>query len=168
MQLYLPFSSVSRQLPHTNTCMQVGFVPNHNPMNIAEPLGLYLSLWKSLSPSLNVPFPGTAESYTHLQSNISSDQLGRFHIYASLHPEKTAGKSFNIADVDEGLSWEMTWPGIAAYFGLKGVGPVAKGGLSGEAWVKTQKAKWDSWTKEKGLRQKVLDNTCWGFMTIVA
>jgi hypothetical protein len=148
--------------------MQVGFVPNHNPMNIAEPLGLYLSLWKSLSPSLDVPFPGTEESYTHLQSNISSDQLGRFHIYASLHPEKTAGKSFNIADVDEGLSWEMTWPGIAAYFGLKGVGPVAKGGLSGEEWVKAQKGKWDSWTKEKGLRQKVLDNTCWSFMTIVA
>lgn len=147
--------------------MQVGFVPNHNPMNIAEPIGLYLSLWKSLSPSLEVPFPGTAESYTHLQSNISADQLGRFHIYTSLHPDKTAGKSFNIADVDEGFSWEMIWPGIAAYFGLKGVGPVAKGELSGEEWVKAQKPIWESWTKEKGLRPKVLDNTCWEFMTIV-
>jgi hypothetical protein len=73
-------------------------------MNIAESLALYLSLWKPLSFSLDVPFPGTSESYTHLQSNISSDQLGRFHIYASLHPELTAGKAFNIADVDEGLS----------------------------------------------------------------
>jgi hypothetical protein len=50
-------------------------------MNIAEPLALYLSLWKSLHPSDSVPFPGTAESYEHLQSNISSDQLGKFHIY---------------------------------------------------------------------------------------
>ena len=29
----------------------VGFVPNHNPMNIAEPLALYASLWSCLSPS---------------------------------------------------------------------------------------------------------------------
>jgi hypothetical protein len=76
-------------------------------MNIAEPLALYLSLWKSLSPSIEAPFPGTSQSYTHLKSNISSDQLGRFHIYASLHPELTAGKAFNIADVDGGLGWEI-------------------------------------------------------------
>jgi hypothetical protein len=45
-------------------------------------------------------------------------------IYASLHPELTAGKSFNIADVDYSVSWSMVWPGITAYFGLKGVGPL--------------------------------------------
>jgi hypothetical protein len=133
-------------------------------MNIAEPLPLYLSLWKSLSPSLSVPFPGTSKSYTHLQSNISSDQLGRFHIYASLHPELTAGKAFNIADVDEGLSWEVVWPGIARYFGLEGVGSE---GLRGEEWVRAKKDKWDAWTSENGLREKVLDNTCWDFMTTV-
>lgn len=133
-------------------------------MNIAEPLALYLSLWKFLSPSLEVPFPGTSESYTHLQSNISSDQLGRFHIYASLHPELTAGRAFNIAHEDEGLSWEMVGPGIAKYFGLKGIGPE---GLRGEEWVRAQKDRWDSWTSENGLRAKVLDNTCWDFMTTV-
>jgi hypothetical protein len=82
-------------------------------------LALYLSLWKFLSSPLEAPFPGISESYNHLQSNISSDQLGRFHIYASLHPELTAGKAFNIANVDEGLSWEMVWPRIAEYFSLK-------------------------------------------------
>ncbi|KAF8855381.1 hypothetical protein BDZ45DRAFT_793509 [Acephala macrosclerotiorum] len=146
----------------------VGFVPNHNPMKIAEPLALYLSLWKSLSPNLPVLFPGTAESHTHQQSNISSDQLGRFHVYVSLHPELTAGKAFNIVDEDRGISWEMVWPGIVKYFGLLGVGPLNEGGkLGGEGWVKSQKDRWDPWTKENGLRPKVLNNTCWEFMTIV-
>jgi hypothetical protein len=135
-------------------------------MNIAEPLALYLSLWKSLRPSNPVPFPGTAESYEHLQSNISSDQLGKFHIYVSLHAELTASEAFNIADTDNGLSWKMVWPDIAAYFGLAGVGPVSEG-LSGEKWVMAQRETWGKWIKENGLREKVLDNTCWGFMTIV-
>ncbi|TVY82657.1 Short chain dehydrogenase sirQ [Lachnellula suecica] len=147
----------------------VGFVPNHNPMNIAEPLALYLSLWKSLRPHDPVPFPGTAESYTHGQSNISSDQLGRFHIYVSLHPEKTAGEAFNIADEDGPVSWEMVWSDIAAFFGLNGVGPIEQTvGLSGEKWVMAQKEMWGKWTEDNGLRSKVLDNTCWDFMTIVA
>lgn len=138
-------------------------------MNIAEPLALYLSLWKSLRPSDPVPFPGTAESYTHWQSNVSSDQLGRFHIYVSLHAEKTAGEAFNIADVDTPVSWEMVWPGIAADFGLKGAGPMLESeGLSGEKWVRAQSGIWGEWTRENGLRERVLDNTCWGFMSIVA
>jgi hypothetical protein len=146
----------------------VGFVPNHNAMNIAEPLALYLSLWKSISQSNEVPFPGTQESYTHFHSDCSQDQLARFSIYASLKPEKTQGKALNIADVDYPVSWEMVWPDIAAYFGLNGVRPLPSGQKeTGEAWVKSHKDRWESWTKENGLRERVLDNTCWGFMTIV-
>lgn len=136
-------------------------------MNLAQPLGLYLSLWKSLSSSDEVPFPGTEEAWTHLHSDISSSQLARFHIYVSLNSEKTAGKAFNIADVDAGTTWQDTWHGIAAYFGLKGVGPTAKGELSGQQWVESQKDKWDAWTKEKGLRPEVLEKTPWDFMAIV-
>ncbi|KAL6907298.1 hypothetical protein GGI43DRAFT_431350 [Trichoderma evansii] len=145
----------------------IGFVPNHNSMNLAQPLGLYLSLWKSLSPSIEAPFPGTEKAWTHLHTDISSTQLAQFHIYVSLHPEKTAGKAFNIADVDAGTTWQDTWPRIAAYFGLKGVGPAAKGELSGQQWVESQKEKWDTWEKEKGLKPKVLENTVWDFMTTV-
>ncbi|KAG0645390.1 Short chain dehydrogenase sirQ [Hyphodiscus hymeniophilus] len=146
----------------------VGFVPNHNAMNIAEPLGLYLSLWKDFGGSNEVPFPGTKESWEHLQSNGSQDLVARFTIYTSLNPKLTAGKSFNIADQDEGVSWSMVWEGIAAYFGLKGVGPLESGQANtGESWVNSQRDHWDAWTKEKGLRAKVLDNTCWYFMTVV-
>jgi hypothetical protein len=147
--------------------MQIGYVPQNNAMNLSKPLGLYLALWKSLSPSHEVPFPGTEKGWTRLHTDISSSQLARFHIYVSLHPEKTAGNAFNIADVDEGTTWKDTWPGIAAYFGLKGVGPAAEGQLSGYPWVESQKEKWDAWTKENGLRPKVLEQAPWDFMTIV-
>ena len=119
-------------------------------------------------PSTKIPFPGTAESYTHLQSNVSFDQLGRFHIYASFHPELTVGKAFNIADVDNGLSFEMVWPGIEAYFGLEGVGPVEGEEVSCEKWVLGKKGEWDEWTRKNWLREKVLQKTCWDFMTVVA
>lgn len=62
----------------------------------------------------------------------------------SLHPELTAGKAFNIADEDRGISWEMVWPGIAEYFGLEGVGPLEEG-LTGEGWVRSQKENWGLW-----------------------
>lgn len=143
-------------------------------MNIAEPFALYLSLWRSINgPNTPVHFPGTKESYTHLHSNVSSKQLGRFHVYVSLHPELTAGKAFNIADQDLGNSWEMIWGGIASYFGLVGIGPLeesgkGKGQLSGEAWVSSHRDKWEAWEVENGLRPKVLEKTCWGFMSIVA
>jgi hypothetical protein len=147
----------------------VGFVPNHNAMNIAEPIALYLSLWKAQSSTLEVPFPGTYESYTHFHSDCSQDQVARFTIYASLHPEVTAGESFNIADVDEPITWEMIWPGICEYFGLKAIVPEqGKEELVGEAWARTKASKWESWTTENKLKPKVLENTCWDFMTVVA
>ncbi|RDW77831.1 hypothetical protein BP6252_05884 [Coleophoma cylindrospora] len=146
----------------------VGFVPNHNPMNIAEPIGLYLSLWKSLESSPEVPFPGNESAYTHFHSDCSQDLVAKLHIFASLHPDKSAGKSFNIADVDYPVSWEMVWPGICQYFDLKGVGPLPEGqGFAGEPWARSHSDKWDIWTKDNDLRPQVLNKTCWDFMTIV-
>ena len=146
----------------------VGFVPNHNAMNIAEPLALYLSLWKSIAGKSEIPFPGSEDSYMHFHSNCSQDQVARFSIFVSLREEKTAGKCYNIADVDHPVSWEMVWPGLAAYFGLVGVGPTAEGELSGEAWVRSHEDEWKTWETRYGLREGVVEKTCWGFMTIVA
>jgi hypothetical protein len=52
-----------------------------------------------------------------------------------LQPEKTAGKAFNVADVDYPVNWEMIWAGVASYCGLPSEGLV-KGGerLSGGNW----------------------------------
>jgi len=111
----------------------VGFVPNHNAMNIAEPIALYCSLWESLGGSNKIPFPGTQPTYTTLHSDCSQDVVARMHIWASLNLDVTAGESFNVADADMSCSWESVWPGIAAYFGLEGVGPPEAGQLAGEA-----------------------------------
>lgn len=148
----------------------VGFVPNHNAMNIAEPLALYLSLWKSFNGAAKeVPFPGSNESFVHLHSDCSQDQLARFSIFVSMNGEKTAGKAYNIASVDYPVSWKMVWPGISAWFGLKGSGPLdQEAGLSGEAWVRSLEGKWEEWETTNGLRRGVLEKTCWDFLTMVA
>jgi hypothetical protein len=143
----------------------VGFVPNHNAMNIAEPIALYCSLWRSLEVSDKIPFPGTMATYTSLHSDCSQDVVARMHIFASLHPGLSGGESFNIADSDMSSSWESVWPGIAIYFGLEGVGPPLAGQLAGEPWVKSKSAEWERWMHEEHLKDKVLNNTCWGFMT---
>jgi hypothetical protein len=137
-------------------------------MNIAEPIALYCSLWKSLGGSDKIPFPGTKATYISLHSDCSQDVVARMHIWASLNPDVTAGESFNVADSDTSCSWESVWPGIAAYFGLEGVGPPEAGQLAGEAWVKSKSAEWEAWMRGKQPKDEVLDNTCWGFMTTLA
>jgi hypothetical protein len=139
-------------------------------MNIAEPLALYLSFWKFINGTAKeVPFPGSKESYVHLHSDCSQDQLAKFSIFVSMNDKKTAGKAYNIASVDYPVSWEMIWPGITAWFGLKGAGPLDQGaGLSGEAWVGSLEGKWEEWETHNGLRRGVLKKTCWEFLTMVA
>ncbi len=66
------------------------------------------------------------------------------------------------------MNFEMVWPGIAAYFGLEGVGPVEGDGVSCEKWVLVKKGEWDEWTRKNALREKILEKTCWDFMTVVA
>lgn len=134
-------------------------------MNLAQPMALYLSLWKSLNPHKPAPFPGTQTSYKQLHTNCFQDQLAKFHFYVSLHPEKTAGGSFNIADSDVGNTWESIWPGICAYFGLGATGPTE---ISGERWVQMHEEKWVGWEKENGLKANILRETAWGFLTTVA
>jgi hypothetical protein len=137
-------------------------------MNIAQPMALYISLWKFLNPRTPVPFPGTKLSYTHLHSDCSQDQAAKMHIYASLHPKHTAERSFNIADMDEPNSWEMVWPGICQYFGLEAAGPPESGSLAGEAWVISRQAHWDNWATSQNIKKDVLGETAWNFLTTVA
>jgi hypothetical protein len=114
-------------------------------MTIAHPIGLYLAMWKSFRSTTAVPFPGTKTSYTTLHTDSAQDLLGNFTVFVSMQGDKTAGQSFNIADND-GVTWESTWPGICAYFGLEGTGPVDDPNLSqGEKWIMKQKPNWSSW-----------------------
>lgn len=136
-------------------------------MTIAHPIGLYLSLWKSFRDTDIVPFPGTKTSYKTWHTDSAQDLLGDFTVYLSMHPGKTAGRSFNIADND-GVTWESTWPGICDYFGLKGAGPVEDPGLlQGEKWVKEQKPRWARWEKDNKLKEGTIEQSPWEFFTII-
>lgn len=137
-------------------------------MNIAQPLAIYLSLWRSFNLDKPAPFPGTPTSYKFLQTNGFQDQVAKMHIFVSLHPEKTAEGSYNIADEDFGQSWEMIWGDICEYFGVRAVGPAEDGSLTGEAWVMSQQDRWENWEKEKGLKLGIVRETAWAFMTTVA
>ena len=101
----------------------VGFVPQNNAMNIAQALGLFLAMYKSVEGSgSEVPFVGNEAAYKELHTDTSQDILARFHIFASPHADAVAGQAFNVADGDV-VTWEEIWPGVCSWFGLKGVGP---------------------------------------------
>jgi len=142
----------------------IGFVPHNNAMNLAQALGLFLSLYVSIEGSgAEVSFPGSEEAYKALHTDTSQDILARFHIYASLHQDAVSTRAFNIADGNEPISWKKIWPEICAYFSLKGVGPDSSK-TSGAKWVLDRRDKWREWEDEKGLRKGMLEATSWEFL----
>lgn len=106
----------------------VGFSPNGSTYSLALHWAQYLSLYAynhsgSTDKQIEVPFPGTEAGYRSLYTPVSGKILGRIAIHAALHPESCGGKIINMIDNDEPVSACDLWPGIAAWFGLKGVGP---------------------------------------------
>ena len=144
----------------------VGFVPQNNAMNIAQALGLFLAMYKSIEGSgAEVPFPGNEAAYKELHTDTSQDILARFHIFASFHADAVAGRAFNIADGDV-VTWEQIWPGVCSWFGLKGVGP-DQSRSTGTQWVQEHKGQWNAWVKEHGLKEGALEATSWDFMAVI-
>ena len=146
----------------------VGFTPNSNGMGFAQALGIFLSMYASVEgQSAKIEFPGTEASWKALHSDTSQDVLARFHIYASLAPEKVSEKAINVAD--EVTSWENVWPDICSYFGLKGVGP-GQGPANkvlGVQWMMEHKAEWGQWVDQNGLKKSSIETSSWELMAIV-
>ncbi|KAL2867425.1 uncharacterized protein BJX67DRAFT_372039 [Aspergillus lucknowensis] len=105
----------------------VGFTPNGSAFSLALHWAQYLSLYaynhKDAKWEVEVPFPGSEAGYQSLYTPVSGRILGRIAIYAALNPEKCGGKVINMLDRDEPIRASDLWPSIAAWFGLKGVGP---------------------------------------------
>jgi hypothetical protein len=131
-----------------------GFVPNNNIYCLAQSLGIYLSLYRHINgEGAEVVFPGVTKSWTNLFHDSSQDITAKFAIYASLHPEASAGESFNVADTYEPVSWSVKWSTICEYFGLKGVPPPADGsGPDPTAYVADHFDQWKELEKQKGLQ----------------
>ncbi|KAI9729776.1 MAG: hypothetical protein M1818_008390 [Claussenomyces sp. TS43310] len=144
----------------------VGFVPQNNAMNAAQSLGLFLTVYKHKEgDGADVPFPDDYAAWIAKYTDTSQDILARFHIFASMHPDRVDRQAFNVAD-GAVESWETLWAGIAGYFGLKGV-PPKPGVVSGADWMLQHKTEWSAWEKELDLKPGVLEATNWEFMKFI-
>ncbi|RJE17825.1 hypothetical protein PHISCL_09835 [Aspergillus sclerotialis] len=106
----------------------VGFSPNGSAYSLALHWAQYLSLYAyrhrgSSDKQIEVPFPGSEAGYRSLYTPVSGEVLGRIAIHVALHPESCGEKIINMIDNDTPISNSDLWPGIAAWFELKGVGP---------------------------------------------
>ncbi|PYI24421.1 hypothetical protein BO99DRAFT_439224 [Aspergillus violaceofuscus CBS 115571] len=118
----------------------VGFSPNGSAYSLALHWAQYLSLYAynhrgSTDKEIEVPFPGSEAGYRSLYTPVSSDILGRISIHAALHPKSCGGKIINMLDNDTPVSASDLWPGIAGWFGLKGVGPAEDDTLKPSEYV---------------------------------
>ncbi|KAK4556486.1 hypothetical protein LTR86_006630 [Recurvomyces mirabilis] len=143
----------------------VGFVPQNNAMNIAQALGLFLSLWRAVEgEGSEVRFPGNNDAWMALHTDTSQDVLARFHIFASLVPDRTSGKAFNVVD-GPATTWSEVWPQVCSYFGLVGVAPHSDGEpFSAQKWMESHQQEWASWVSKNQLKEGALEATSWKFM----
>jgi hypothetical protein len=139
-------------------------------MNLAQSLALFLSFYASRVPrGTHVPYPGPLPAYTARHSDISQSRLARFHIFASLHPDATAGQGFNVADDDAGTSWAEKWPLLAGEFGLVGDGPSpdpTAPPFNIQEYMQEHRGEWGEWVTRQGLREGALEGTDFGFLTL--
>ncbi|RDW86259.1 uncharacterized protein DSM5745_02901 [Aspergillus mulundensis] len=109
----------------------IGFTPNGSAFSLALHWAQYLSLYAynhrhqlSEGKEVEVPYPGNEAGYRSLFTPVSGPILGKIAIHAALNPGTCGGKVINMLDKDKPVSASDLWPGIAAWFGLKGVGLV--------------------------------------------
>lgn len=76
----------------------IGFVPNNNAYCLAQTLAIYLALYRYVEgEGAKCPFPGSEKSWKNIYNESPQDMVAHFSIYASLNPDKTVGKSCNVA-----------------------------------------------------------------------
>ena len=109
----------------------VGYCPTANPMNLAEGVGVYLSVYRAVhGAGAGVPFPRGERAWRCRHSDTSQDVLARMEIYAALNKGVCGGgRAFNVAD-GEVVTWAGVWPGLCAHFGLVSEPPRPTGASS--------------------------------------
>ncbi|CAG8934657.1 unnamed protein product [Penicillium salamii] len=143
----------------------IGFCPGKNPMNMAQGLALYLSVFRTVhGKSAQVSFPGTDKGYLCKHSNTSQDQLSKMEIHTALMSQLPVnGAAFNVADEDKPVTWAQVWPRLCSLFGLIGVGPhgTAEQQQSMEAFVMSNRAAWEATCEQFSLRRDSIDEQGW-------
>ncbi|TDZ20530.1 Short chain dehydrogenase sirR [Colletotrichum orbiculare MAFF 240422] len=149
----------------------VGFTPTVNAMNLAQGIGVYLSIYRAVrGAGAPVPFPGHEHGYRSTHTDTFQDLLAKMEIYAAVNTEMCGdGGVFNIANASKPVTWQQVWPGLCAHFGLVGEGPAAKAAqpIKMETFVKENKAAWSELAREHGLDETLVDRIGWGFVHLM-
>ncbi|KAB2569977.1 Short chain dehydrogenase sirQ [Lasiodiplodia theobromae] len=140
----------------------VGFTPSSNAMNMAQGIGLYLTIYREVhGAGAAVPFPGYEHGYHAKHSDTFQDILSKMEIYAALNPDKCGdGGVFNIADGKD-VAWADVWPRLCEHFGLVGQGPVVANKTPMLDFVKEHRDAWSNLAKRYGLKEEVVDQQGW-------
>jgi hypothetical protein len=148
----------------------IGFVPNNNIYCLAQTLATYLALYAAVEGhGAECAFPGTEASWKILSNESNQDTVAKFAIYASLHPEVSAGQRFNTADSAASSPWSVKWPVICEYFGLKGV-PHPPGGSGPQPgqYIEQHLRQWKELEEKEGLQAGRIGNaTSFGFQYFI-
>ncbi|KAF4956390.1 hypothetical protein FSARC_11592 [Fusarium sarcochroum] len=140
----------------------VGFAPGSNAMNMAQGIGIYLTMFKEVNGNgAKVPFPGYEHGYHSTHSDTFQDILSKMEIYAALNPDKCGdGGVFNVAD-GKTITWAQVWPKLCEHFGLVGGEPDASATPMLD-FVKKNKQTWIDVAKRHGLNEKLIGEQGWG------
>ncbi|KAF2155424.1 hypothetical protein K461DRAFT_292283 [Myriangium duriaei CBS 260.36] len=146
----------------------VGFTPGSNYMNVAQGLGFYFSLYREIhGEGAEVPFVGTEKSWRNTHTDTFQDVLAKQEIYTALKSREVQnGTSFNSANGDV-VAWKDVWPGVAAWFGLKGTGPGREAVDTGK-WAGENEEAWRRLEERHGLKKGIFEKYSWGFIKGVA
>lgn len=139
----------------------IGFVPTQNFYCISTMMGVFLSLFRELyGPGAECPFPGTANSWRSLSIDTSSDMIARQTLHAALAPPwcDRKGEAFNVADMRQPSCWEVKWPILCSYFGLKGVKLQQDNPIEIRDFIKKNLATWEKMEKKYNLQQGYADS----------
>lgn len=162
-------SSKSWTYSETRPDVIVGFTPGSNFMNIAQGLGIFLSLYREVhGAGAKVAFPGSQGSWKNKHTDTFQDVLGRFDIFAAVHHDRCGkGGIFNVANGDL-VTWQSKWEGdnsIPGYFGLVGAPPSEP--WSVEDFVKQNSSTWEQLVEKHGLKKGIMESFSWPFLYFV-
>ncbi|EJD42574.1 hypothetical protein AURDEDRAFT_115013 [Auricularia subglabra TFB-10046 SS5] len=126
----------------------IGFTPHGSTYNLTAHWAAYLSAYARVEGrGASVAFPGTVACYDAQSNDASAAILARTAIWASLHPGRTGGETYNVADSAAPMTMRTRWPALAAYFGLVGAPPDPAATRPG-AYVKMHAGRAENWKGE--------------------
>lgn len=136
----------------------IGFVPNENYYSIATSVGFFLSLWKEVhGEGAECSFPGSRGTWKALSNDSSSDMIARQTIHLTLSPFTPKGAAYNVADSRTPSNWEVKWPILCSYFGLKGTEPLPEP-IDLRKFINDNMDTWLATEKKHGLQSGHIDS----------